>query len=105
MPNTIRLSSSCTWPCGCIEPPMTPKLSHGASPPAPSGCVTNAGMMVWNGRFPGATVFGSPGSSVNPAPRSCSANPVPGTTTPEPKASYSELMNDTMLPLESATVR
>src|SRR5437016_11955001 len=59
----------------------------------------------WNGRFPGATVFGSPGSSVNPAPRSWSANPVPGTTTLEPNASYSELMNDTMLPLESATVR
>ena len=33
---------------------------YGCSTPAASGRVTNAGMSVWNGRFPGATVFGKP---------------------------------------------
>ena len=69
------------------------------------GFETKPGMSVWNGRLPGATVFGSPGSSVNPAPRLCSAKPVPGTTTPDPNSEYRLLMNDTMLPALSAVVR
>ena len=81
-----------------MAPPMTPNESHGW----PS-FVTNAGMIVWKGRLPGATRFGCPASRVNPAPRFCSANPVPGTTTPEPKYSKIEQMNDTMFPCWSAT--
>ena len=46
MPKSMRLSSTWTWPWGCIEPPMTPKDSQGL----PS-LVTNAGMMVWKGRL------------------------------------------------------
>ena len=43
---------TCAWPCGCMSPPISPK--------AISGCpslVTNAGMMVWNGRLPGSSEF------------------------------------------------
>ena len=49
MPKSIMLISTCTWPCGCMAPPMTPKDSHGLP-----WRVTKAGMMVWNGRLPGA---------------------------------------------------
>ena len=44
------------WPCGCMLPPITPKLITGW----PS-LVRKAGMMVWNGRLPGATTFGLAG--------------------------------------------
>ena len=37
------------WPCGCMLPPITPNASQG-SPPR----VAKPGMMVWNGRLPGA---------------------------------------------------
>ena len=73
-------TSVCMWPCGCMLPPITPKLMTGA----PS-LVRKAGMMVWNGRLPGATRFGLHGSSEKPWPRFCIDTPQPGTTTPEPK--------------------
>ena len=31
MPKSIRFTSTCTWPCGCMSPPMTPKTNHGLS--------------------------------------------------------------------------
>jgi len=37
--------------------------------------------------LPGASTFGWPASSVNPAPRFWSTTPVPGATTPEPNDS------------------
>ena len=46
-------TSVCRWPCGCMLPPITPKLICGW----PS-LVRNAGMMVWNGRLPGPTTLG-----------------------------------------------
>jgi DNA-binding response OmpR family regulator len=46
----------CRWPCGCMLPPITPKLICGW----PS-FVRKPGMMVWNGRLPGATTLGWPG--------------------------------------------
>ena len=61
-------------------PPITPKLITGWPLR-----VRKPGMIVWNGRFLGPTRFGWPGFSTKPAPRFCSAMPVPGTTTPEPK--------------------
>ena len=51
----------CECPCACIEPPITPKLIAGM----PS-LVTNAGMMVWNGRFFGATTFACPARRLKP---------------------------------------
>ncbi len=57
---------------------MTPKHIQGCVGPVRIRPGHEAGISVWNGRFPGATVFGSPGSIVKPAPRSCSAKPVPG---------------------------
>ena len=82
MPNSMRFSSTCTCPCGCMSPPITPNDSQGR----PS-FITIAGTSVWNGRFPGATWFGWPASSVNSAPRFWSAIPVSPATTPEPNAS------------------
>ena len=61
-------------------PPITPKLICGL----PS-FVRKPGMMVWNGRLPGATMFGWPASVVKPWPRFCRLTPAPGTTTPLPK--------------------
>ena len=29
MPKSIRLTTICTWPCGCMSPPMTPNASQG----------------------------------------------------------------------------
>ncbi|CFN71522.1 Uncharacterised protein [Bordetella pertussis] len=46
-------TSACRCPCGCMLPPMMPKLISGA----PS-CVRKAGMPVWNGRLPPPTTFG-----------------------------------------------
>ena len=37
------------WPCGCMLPPITPNASQGSPP-----LVAKPGMMVWNGRLPGA---------------------------------------------------
>ena len=53
MPKSIRLTSTCTCPCGCMSPPMTPKTNHGL----PS-FVTIAGMIVWNGRLCGSRRLG-----------------------------------------------
>ena len=44
-------------------------------------------MIVWKGRFAGASSFGWPGTRLNPAPRFWSTTPVPGATTPEPNDS------------------
>ena len=52
---SMRLTT-CVWPCGCIVPPMTPKMMTGS----PS-LVTKPGMMVLSGRFDGPTRFGWPG--------------------------------------------
>src|SRR3972149_6356058 len=52
MPKSMRFVSTCTCPCGCIAAPMTPKAMTGRPPR-----VTNAGMIVWNGRLPGAKQF------------------------------------------------
>ena len=59
-------TSVCRWPCGCMLPPITPKLICGW----PS-LVRNAGMMVWNGRLPGATQLGLAASRQKPWPRFC----------------------------------
>ncbi|MNR33087.1 hypothetical protein D3C85_1507300 [compost metagenome] len=90
----------CTWPCACIDPPITPNEASGA----PSR-IRKPGMMVWNGRLPGATWFGWPASRLKPQPRLCSAMPVPGTTTPDPKPLKFDWMYDTIIPLRSAAVR
>ena len=54
--------------------------------------------MVWNGRLPGASAFGCPGSSRKPAPRLCSTMPVSPQPTPEPKPVKRLWMNETRLP-------
>ena len=41
-PYSAMRTMTCAWPCGCMVPPITPKLITGA----PS-LVTNPGMMVW----------------------------------------------------------
>ena len=46
----------------------------------------NPGMIVCSGRLRGASAFGWLSSSVNSAPRLCSAKPVPGGTMPLPNA-------------------
>ena len=35
------------WPCGCMNPPITPKAMSGSSTPASVLRVMKAGMMVW----------------------------------------------------------
>src|SRR5712671_4592966 len=45
--------NTCMWPCGCMAPPIRPKVATGL----PS-LVMKAGMMVWNGRFFGPTGSG-----------------------------------------------
>jgi hypothetical protein len=40
------------WPWGCMSPPITPNDSHGWPPRA------KPGMIVWNGRLPGAIDVG-----------------------------------------------
>ena len=68
------------WPCGCIAPPIRPKVATGL----PS-LVMKAGMIVWYGRLPGPTSLGWPLVVTKPEARFCSAMPVPGGTMPEPK--------------------
>ena len=80
MPKSIRLTSTCTCPCGCMSPPMTPKTNHGL----PS-FVTSAGMMVWNGRLCGSRRLGCLSSRANSVPRFCRAKPRSPGTRPEPK--------------------
>ena len=53
MPKSIRFRSTCTCPCACMSPPITPNENHGAS-----SFITIAGISVWNGRLPGAIWFG-----------------------------------------------
>ena len=52
-PNTARRAIICTWPCACIEPPITPSAITG-SPPR----VTKPGMMVCSGFLFGADAIG-----------------------------------------------
>lgn len=56
---------TCTCPCGCMNPPITPK-EHKSSPE--SALVARAGIMVWYGRFLGARQFGWSGCSEKLAP-------------------------------------
>jgi hypothetical protein len=49
MPKSIRFTSTCACACGCTEPPITPNASHGCA-----SYITKPGMIVWNGRLPGA---------------------------------------------------
>ena len=74
-------TTNCTCPCACMSPPMTPNDASGR--PSRSSM---PGMIVWNGRLPGAMQFGCAGSSEKPQPRFCSAMPVSPATMPEPKA-------------------
>ena len=46
------------------------------------------GMIVWNGRLPGAMQFGCSGSGEKPNERFCSTTPVSPASTPEPKNWY-----------------
>ena len=59
---------------------MTPKAATASPPP-----VSIPGMIVLNGRTPGAAALGCPARVAKPCPRLFRAMPVPGTTTPEPK--------------------
>ena len=82
------------------EPPLTPKLISGCP------CLnTKPGMMVWNGRLPGATTFGWPACVLKPQPRLCRAMPVPGTTRPGPKPLKFDWMNETMVPCRAVPCR
>ena len=63
-------TSSVAWAWACSSPPMLPKASSGW----PS-FITNAGMMVRNGRLCGATTLGEDGSRAKNDPRSFSGNP------------------------------
>ena len=64
--STSSVACACTW----TEPPMFPKAITGW----PS-FITNAGMIVWNGRLRGETTFGEDESRENSAPRLCSRKP------------------------------
>ncbi len=75
MPKSTRFTTICAWPCGCMSPPIRPNASTGT--PA---WVMNAGMMVWNGRFPGAYELGLPGFRLNRLPRSWMPKPSEGIT-------------------------
>ena len=70
-PSSTTWRTSWKWACACMLPPMTPK-GPGRRPSRSS----SPGMIVWNGRRPGAIRLGWPSSSVKPAPRLCSAIPV-----------------------------
>ena len=61
-------SVACAWTW--TEPPMFPNAITGW----PS-FITNAGMIVWNGRLRGPTTLTDFESSVNSAPRLCSRKP------------------------------
>jgi hypothetical protein len=63
-----------------MSPPITPNVSHGF----PS-FVAIAGMIVWNGRLPGSSLFAWFSSRANRHPRFCNPNPVPGAARPDPK--------------------
>ena len=64
--------------CAWMKPPMTP--NGPSSSPSRS---SSPGMIVWYGRFPGSTAP----AIEKQAPRFCRTTPVPGATTPDPKAS------------------
>ena len=66
---------------------------NGPSSRPPSSSIP--GMIVWNGRRPGRSSFGCPGSSSKPDPRLWSTTPVSPATTPEPKCSARLWMKDT----------
>src|SRR5262249_48874066 len=65
-------------------PPTAPTERRGPSPAATPEWNIIAGMMVWNGRFLGASAFGCAGSSEKPPPRFWSAMPVVPATSPLP---------------------
>src|SRR5450830_1447579 len=54
-------------------------------PRASPFCVRKPGMMVWKVFLPGARQLAWVGSRLNSCPRFCSAMPLSGSTTPEPK--------------------
>mgnify|MGYP003694749105 CR=1 FL=1 len=63
------------------------------------------GMIVWNGRLPGAMALGWPGIVRKPVPRLCSRTPLCGAKMPVPKLENSELMNEQAFPSRSTTQR
>jgi len=63
--------------------PITPNDMTGSTAPS-TVRVRKAGMMVWNGRLPGATWL-APSRRLKPWPRFCRLMPKVGSTTPEPK--------------------
>ena len=79
-PRSTRFATKFRWLWGWIGPPIEPNAIHGAPPRS-----SMPGMMVWSGRFRGASAFGWPGSRRKPAPRLWSTMPVSPQPTPEPK--------------------
>ena len=80
MPRSTMLTISVACACACSSPPMLPNDR--------SGCpsfMTNAGMMVRNGRLCGAITSGEDGSRLKNDPRSFIGNPYPGIETFAPK--------------------
>ncbi len=59
-------------------------------------------MIVWKGRFPGASALGLPGSSEKPAPRFC--NTEPAAQRPEPKPQYTDVIRLTETPPATTAV-
>src|SRR5947209_863262 len=57
------------------------------------------GMIVFIGRFRGATQLGWPSSRLKEKPRLLSMTPLPGARMPLPNASNSELISDSALPV------
>ena len=70
MPRSIMFTISVAWACACSSPPMLPKESSGW----PS-FITNAGMIVRNGRLCGAITSGEAGFRLKNDPRSFIGNP------------------------------
>src|SRR5258706_12586212 len=73
-------------------PPISPKLMRGAP-----FRVTNPGMIVWKGRFPGATWLGWPSVRTRPEPRFCRLIPGGGRRRPERKHEKFDWMMDDMM--------
>ena len=70
MPRSMKFTISVAWACACSSPPMLPNDS--------SGCpsfITNAGMIVRNGRLCGAITLAEFGSRSKNDPRSFIGNP------------------------------
>src|SRR6185437_3521704 len=77
MPNTVRLSRTCSIACGWTSLPGEPNgMTQPESP------TTMDGLGVSRGRLPGARQAGCAGSVQDCMPREDGAMPVPGTTGP-----------------------